>query len=329
MSLREIVNPGVVESAGELNRQFDSATPFRHLVLDDFFDESFCQRLADQFPPFDERRAMNENGEVGAKCVHERLDALADSYMRTDRLIQSPEFLGWLSKVSGIDELLYDPDYVGGGTHENRHGQELDPHVDFNRHPRFGWHRRLNLIVYLNREWRDEWDGAIEFHTDPRLPREQNHVTRVEPLFNRAVLFETTDWSWHGFSQILLPDADDDQRSRKSTALYFYSRQRPEAERGRPHSTIYVERPLPEHIQPGVTLSESDHREIVRLLARRDQHLQRLYDNIAELGQRIEDVQQRMSIRGRLWRLADRMGVGGVLRRIRQRFKRFQPIDFY
>jgi len=281
------INPSVWGQAKQLQDAFHHASPFRYTVIENFFNEEFCARLESQFPPFDERLAMNENGEIGQKCTHQDLPALGGPWAEVDRFIQQPEFLTWLSQATGIDDLLYDPHYFGGGTHENRHGQDLDVHVDFNRHPVTGWHRRLNLIVYLNEVWDESWGGAIEFHKDPRAP-EDNEIKLVAPALNRAVIFETTYWSWHGFERIDLPQGDQDPRSRKSLALYFYTRQRPEAERTPPHSTIYVERQLPAHIQPGSVLSDADYATIVRLLARRDQHLKRLYDNILDLGGQLE-----------------------------------------
>lgn len=285
-----LLDPGLLDETGSLSAAYKDARPFRHVVMEPFFREDFCRRLLDAFPPFDEARAMDENGRIGGKCVHEQLPGLEQPYRELDALIKTPEFLEWLGTITGIPELLYDPEYFGGGTHENRHGQDLDPHVDFNKHPTTGWHRRLNLIVYLNREWREEWGGAIEFHSDPRRPPEENEVRYVQPKFNRAVLFETTRWSWHGFERINLPEGDADPRSRKSVALYFYSRERPEEEQTKPHSTIYVERPLPSHIQPGRTLGEEDFLTIRRLIDRRDQHLQRLYGYISDLSAQVEDL---------------------------------------
>ncbi len=290
VKISDCLRDDVVRGEKELASQYQTARPFRHLVMDDFFQPGFCQALLDDFPAFDRTRAMNENGEVGGKCVHENLAALSEPYQQLDTLIQGDEFLDWLGRVTGIEGLLFDPDYFGGGTHENRHGQDLDPHVDFNRHPRSGWHRRLNLIVYLNTEWQVEWGGAIEFHSDPRLPADENEIRTVQPAFNRAVLFETTHWSWHGFERINLPEGDSDQRSRKSVALYFYSEDRPAEEQTKPHSTIYVERPLPDHIRPGQLLTEQDFKTVQRLLARRDQHLQRLYNNISDLNQQVDDL---------------------------------------
>jgi hypothetical protein len=286
----DLIRQNYLSETSQLHARYDSAKPFRHLVMDEFFSPEFAEALLSDFPPFDQHKAMNEDGKVGGKCVHEQLGELAAPYQRLDRLIQTREFLDWLGQLTGIDDLRYDPHYFGGGTHENCHGQDLDPHVDFNKHPETGLHRRLNLIVYLNREWSSDWGGAIEFHEDPRRPPDQNRITTVLPAFNRAVLFETTHWSWHGFERINLPDGDQSALSRKSVALYFYSEDRPKEEQTKPHSTIYVERPLPGHIRPGEALAEPDYQHILGLLSRRDQHLQRLYRNISDLSANVEDL---------------------------------------
>jgi hypothetical protein len=190
--------------------------------------------------------------------------------------------------MTGIGPLIYDPYYYGGGTHENLHGQELDPHVDFTLHPKLKLHRRLNLILYLNKQWEEEWGGNIQFHRNPRLPENQDEIITVRPLFNRAVLFATDNTSWHGFKRINLPEQYREIFSRKSIALYFYTEEREPPVR--PHSTIYVERHLPNSVQPGSPLNPEDYEEIQRLLSRRDQHLARLYNNISQLMQRVDSV---------------------------------------
>ena len=171
--------------------------------------------------------------------------------------------------------------------------------MDFNRHPVEHWHRRLNLIVYFNREWDDAWGGSLELHSDPRAA--DDRVELVTPLYNRAVVFETTESSWHGFSRIALP-AEKRALSRKSIALYFYTTQRPADELADTHSTIYVDRPLPERFKPGFTLSDADVQELRALLARRDQHNQRLYRDINAVTKQLEAAQIALN-RGRLGRL--------------------------
>src|SRR5262245_24534921 len=163
-----VLAPRVRDEADRLAAVFHGALPFQHFAIDGFFTEEFAARLLAEFPPFEAGDNRNEAGLGGAKAVFERVRRLGPAFTALDDLVRSAEFLALLGRITGIRDLRYDPDYIGGGTHENRHGQELDPHVDFNRHPFTRWHRRLNLIVYLNRDWRDEWGGSLELHSNPR-----------------------------------------------------------------------------------------------------------------------------------------------------------------
>ena len=294
-----MLNPTVAARADVLAAQFQRRDPFRHVVIDDFFDAATCARLVDEFPAFERGNARNEAGQLGNKSTVEKIRGLGPAYAALDDLIQTRQFLDLIGKLTGIQELLYDPWYFGGGTHENRHGQDLDAHVDFNRHPVERWHRRLNLIVYFNQEWDDAWGGALELHSDPRNAGDR--ILRITPSFNRAVIFETTEWSWHGFRRIALPE-EKKSLSRKSIALYFYTKDRPADELADTHSTIYVDPPLPDRFKPGFTLSEADVQELRVLLARRDQHNQRLYRDVTAATKQLEQAQAALHA-GRVGRL--------------------------
>jgi hypothetical protein len=290
--LAEILNQSSIDGLSRFTSEFAHNKPFKHLVIDDFFKPEFTQRMLDEFPSFDDKLAMNENGEVGRKAVHEKVTGIGPAYKQLDELARSEEFREYVAKLTGIENLIYDPYYFGGGTHNNLSGQDLDPHVDFTHHPITGDHRRLNLIVYLNKEWHEEWGGNIEFHKNPRLNPADDDIISVEPLFNRAVVFETNNISWHGFPRIELPQ-DKAGLSRKSFALYYYTHQREHPVK--PHSTIYVERHLPERFVPGLQLDEQSLQEIRILLARRDQHLERLYNNISHLMSENSDLKNKLS----------------------------------
>ncbi|MGH7330624.1 MAG: 2OG-Fe(II) oxygenase, partial [Polyangiaceae bacterium] len=283
-----ILNPALKPAADMLAARFRKREPFRHVVIDDFFTREYCAQLLAQFPPFERGNARNEAGELGNKSTIEKIRDLGPAFATLDDLVQSRAFLDLIGRITGIDNLLYDPFYFGGGTHENRHGQDLDAHVDFNRHPLERWHRRLNLIVYLNHEWDSAWGGALELHSDPRAA--DDRVISIAPLFNRAVIFETTELSWHAFPRIALP-ADKQALTRKSVALYFYTKERPADELADTHSTIYVDLPLPERFAPGRTLDAADVQELRVLLARRDQHNQRLYRDVTSLTGQLEQAQ--------------------------------------
>jgi hypothetical protein len=294
-----MLNPVISGRVDELVLQFQHREPFRHVVIDDFFDTETCTRLLDEFPPFERGNARNEAGELGNKSTVEKIRGLGPTYTALDDLIQTRGFLDLIGKITGIPDLLYDPWYFGGGTHENRHGQDLDAHVDFNRHPVERWHRRLNLIVYLNHEWDEAWGGALDLHSDPRAS--DDSIISIAPRYNRAVIFETTEWSWHGFRRIDLPDGRKDL-SRRSIALYFYTAQRPADELADTHSTIYVDAPLPERFKAGLTLDDADVQELRVLLTRRDQHNQRLYRDVTAVTKQLEDAQTALG-QGRMGRL--------------------------
>jgi hypothetical protein len=189
-----------------LRERFVAARPFRHVVIDNFLATSFCERLITEFPLFDERNALNEMGEAGGKAVVPAVRRISPAYSEFDRLMRAQEFRDWLAEVTAIRRLLYDAEYAGGGTHENLDGQELDWHVDFNYHPTRPFHRRLNLIVFLNPQWNKEWGGCLEFHRDPWHCDEIPPSPAILPLANTCVIFETTENSWHGFERIRLPE---------------------------------------------------------------------------------------------------------------------------
>jgi hypothetical protein len=245
-----LLDPRWVAARAELAQRFRAAEPFPHVVLDGFLRAEACRRLVDEFPSFERGNSLDENNRPGKKSVNEDLRALGPTFAALDDLIRSSQFLSLLGEITSVDRLLYDADYIGGGTHENLAGQDLDFHIDFNRHP-CGWDRRLNLLLYLNPDWEESQGGCLELRRDPREP-----ASRVLPLFNRAVLFETSERSWHGFEAIR-------RGTRRSIALYFYTEERRATAA---HSTIYVE--------PAV--DEKALESVPELLWRRVEHAERL-----------------------------------------------------
>ena len=287
--MNKLVNKGVQDQSGDLQQQFQSAQPFRHIVINDFLETDFASDLLDSFPAFDEKLAINENGEVGAKAVHEKITDIGPDWRKLDKLVQSDEFRTLVSDITGIPKLQFDPHYFGGGTHENLHGQGLSPHVDFNFHPITRQHRRMNMILYLSPEWELEWGGSIQLHRDPYKTPSEDDIVTVTPAFNRCVIFETNEHSWHGFRRIELPQ-DKRHLSRKSFALYYYTDTRPAEDTGAEHSTIYVEDHLPENYHAGMVLEVEQLQHVKNLLISRDMHLKRLYENIKQLYTELNDT---------------------------------------
>lgn len=277
---RGVIAEPVLAHVDDIARQFSAAGPFRHVVIDDFFAPDFAQALLDRFPGFEQGNFLSEDGRPGSKSTLEGIRTLGDAYAALDDTIRSADFLRMLGTITGIDRLLYDPAYLGGGTHENRHEGGLAAHVDFNFHPLHRWQRRLNLIVYLNHDWQDNWGGALELHHDPATAPTRS----IAPVFNRCVIFETHEHSWHGFSTIELPDGERD-RTRKSVALYFYTDATTDADATRSpeaHSTVYVERSLPEYAA-GHVLTDRDIDGLRRLVGDRDNRIAMQYREISKL----------------------------------------------
>jgi hypothetical protein len=292
MTVTGRISPNVIDHVDHFADAYANAEPFPHVVIDDFLDPAFCNRLIEAFPPFERGCAVNEHGELGGKATCENVRELGPAYVDADDLVRSDAFLKLVSRITGIDDLIYDPEYLGGGTHENKSGQELDPHVDFNFHPRTGWHRRFNAIVYLNPEWRAEWGGAIELHRDPWHPGSDD-VKRVLPIKNRCVLFETSERSWHGFRAIR-PPHDRRDITRRSFAIYLYTKDRLREQTAAPHATVYVERPLPETIDVGSVLGANDADLVMRLITRRRMHIDRLFERERRFQSEAADVIERL-----------------------------------
>lgn len=122
-------------------------------------------------------------------------------------------FLTWLERLTGEDGLMPDPHLHGGGVHQISSGGYLKIHADFNYHERLRLYRRLNLLLYLNRDWNPEWGGALQLCGEKRSKI-------VRPEANVMVVFTTDDKSFHGHPE---PMACPAEVTRDSIALYYYS----------------------------------------------------------------------------------------------------------
>ncbi|HEX3642795.1 MAG TPA: 2OG-Fe(II) oxygenase, partial [Ktedonobacteraceae bacterium] len=193
--------------------QFVNAEPFEHLVLDGLWDDSELVTIAAEFAPPEDPRWVTypQPEEWGKRCGGVELWREATtSWFK--RMFTNEDIHHDLEVITGIETLL--PDIIGGGQHLSSEGARLESHVDFNIHPsddRF--ERRLNFLVFLNKNWRDE-DGGV-------LYLGKNREVAVSPQFNRTVIFATSDKSYHGH-----PDPIVGANFRKSLACYFYAPRR-------------------------------------------------------------------------------------------------------
>ncbi|MEM5364717.1 2OG-Fe(II) oxygenase [Paraburkholderia azotifigens] len=282
-----MINHNILSRADRYQSEFQNGKPFKHLCIDNFFESAKAEALLAEFPSFKAKNAMNEFGEVGGKAVVTTLKEISPFYAAVYDYILSETFLHEMSELTGIPDLLPDPRMYGGGTHENVHGQQMDPHVDFNFDQDHGYHRRINLILYLNKDWQESWGGAIELHSNPRDPK-SNQIAAFNCIFNRAVIFETNEYSWHGFKAVDLPEELRD-RSRKSLSVYLYTRERPQEEIAPSHGTFYVPRPLSFEATSSALLSNEQIAEISGAIHHRDRWIEHYQNLELQLSRQVAD----------------------------------------
>lgn len=214
---------------------YRARTPFPHIVLEDFFEPSVLDRVLAEFPSYNDWEIhADPNWEMKRISRGERELGFFTRYFIY--ALHSSAFITFLEGLTGIEGLVPDPHLWGGGLHETLPGGKLSVHADFNRHPHLKLHRRLNVLIYLNRDWREEWGGHLELWERDMSRR----ALRLAPKFNRVVCFNTTDDSFHGNPD---PLACPPGHTRRSLALYYYSGDRPEHEISDFHSTLWQRRP--------------------------------------------------------------------------------------
>ncbi len=290
--IETIVSASALGDLDAKSAAFASGDPFRHVLITDFLQPAFLDRILEEFPEPEPEKLVNEFGGPSKKHAVHDIARLGPAFLEWHRLLQSPEFIAYIERITGIEGLLFDPEYHGAGTHNNLNGQGMDAHIDFNLHRTTNYHRRLNLIVYINREWDPSWGGNLELHKDP-WDRVNDYFKTYPPHFNHAVIFETNEHSWHGFDTITLPD-DKAHLSRKSLTVYYYSKERPAEEIAPKHGTIYVQKGVPDSIKPTQVVSREAYRELRQLIHRRDQYLKALYTRESNLLVRIQHLEDKI-----------------------------------
>lgn len=207
------VRPEVFGRQAELAHSFNAAVPVRYVVIDDFLDADFAQQLFDDLPQPDDM-PKSRDYMFSDKRELSTLDRHAESSRKLHDVFMSLEFAEYLRPLAGHDVFI-DPEYVGGGFHAGAEGSFLDLHTDFNIHPTHPtWLREFNILLYLNPGWEPQWGGELLLTDHPGAP-----TISVEPRFNRLVIMESTDRSFHGYERINFPAG----RSRRSIAAYAYS----------------------------------------------------------------------------------------------------------
>lgn len=203
------------DTKNQLLSDFKMAKPYPHVVIDNFLNPKFAEILYNKFPPVNEKWHQYNNP-IEVKSVLDNLDEMPKEYQAVLHLLCLNDFVKILESITDIKGLEYDPYLHGAGLHAHTTNGRLNVHLDYEKHPFMEKERRLNIILFLSKDWKEEWNGALELWK----PNMSQCEKVVYPEFNRAVIFRTDGNSFHG-----LPDKLKCPEGiyRKSLAMYYIS----------------------------------------------------------------------------------------------------------
>ena len=214
--MKDIINPIYLSSTkiDELKNNFDKAQPCNYIVLPDFLTEELATTLYENFPKIDslnvKRKSLNEN-----KSEDYHFERFHPAFSELRKVVSSKEMYQFMETVTGIKGLKTTDDSLGSGVHQGNNGSYVDVHIDVNYNPAKKLWRRINLLIYLNKNWKPEYGGDLEI-----WDKEMKQCEATVPCdFNRAIIFLTDENSPHGYRKIDVPEGE----TRKSFYTYYFT----------------------------------------------------------------------------------------------------------
>lgn len=215
-----VVTSAAQDKLAEMGEIYRCNRPFQHINLKDALDSMLIEDVSEEvnsFMPNNEKSFFGAN----AKFTESRIDRLPKRTRSLLEFLNSDEWLRYLSSLVQIPDLRADPGLEGGGIHRTFRGGFLKVHTDFNWNDSIQLYRRINLILFLNKDWQENWGGALELWSRDR----ESEVKSYLPKINEMVIFGTDENSFHGHP---FPLNCPEQISRNSIATYYYTAVPPE-----------------------------------------------------------------------------------------------------
>ncbi len=200
----------------ELAEKYAQADPFPHIVIDDFISPEILEICLEEFPSEHDPESVTFDRAQERFKAGFHPDYTSPTVRSFFNSLNSRPFLNFLENITGIQGLIPDPHFLGGGFHQIQQGGHLSVHADFNHHQKLDLERRINVLIYLNKDWSDDYGGQIELW-DRKM---KNCVVSMTPEFNRCVIFNTDSDSFHGNPN---PINHPNGTPRRSIALYYYT----------------------------------------------------------------------------------------------------------
>ena len=213
--------------------RYQSAEPYHHACIDDFLPEAVLRRVKEEIATLPDAQTAFDRAQERLKTSYnpERLPAYTRALFHA---FNSPAFIAFLQEMTGIPALIPDPYFSGAGIHQVANGGHLDIHADFNLHAQMKVERRLNVLIYLNDDWREEWGGSFEIWDKAMTGK----VASFVPVFNRMVCFSTASDTFHGNPETV---NHPEGVPRHSIALYYYTATWDDTRKA--HTTLFKPRP--------------------------------------------------------------------------------------
>lgn len=213
-----MLNYNLLESqSDDYAQRFAQAKPCQHIVIDEFIEGEIANKAFQNFPKMEEMDTLKDFRQ------HKAQDPAIDKFHPVFgeiifQHLHSERFLKILSKITGICDLIADHQLYAAGLAQGGNGSFLNIHIDNSSHPVTHHYRRLNLLLYLNKNWAEEKGGHLELWSS-----DMSQSVAILPVFNRMVIFATDNQSWHGYRRVNTPDGD----TRKSINIYYFTEESP------------------------------------------------------------------------------------------------------
>ena len=229
------------------SKKYQKKKPFPHIKLNNFLPVNIANQLSNSFPKFEstnwikfKKYGKNKNTFNRKSVQDERKFPL--KFRSFFREVNSRQFILFLESLTGIDNLIPDPYFMGGGIHSAKRGGYINIHSDFNWHHKLQLHRRVNVLIYLTKNWKKNYKGSLEFWSKDKK------IVSYLPDFNSTIIFNTTNKSFHG-----VPEPLNTDKFRRVLNLYYYSSNRPKNEMSEPHFTNYkLDKKFSKKIKEGI-----------------------------------------------------------------------------
>jgi len=228
--------------ATERAAEYKANKPFPHIYFDGFLPVAAAEKALQDFPEPKQLSWSEFDNPNERKLAFDQVEYLPPPIRNVLFFLNSRPMLRFLEALTGIKGIIPDPYFNGGGLHQIKRGGKLGVHADFNFHNELKLDRRINVLIYLNKDWEEAYGGHFELWDRNMIKAQQ----KILPIFNRCAIFSTTSYSYHGHPTPLACPPD---RTRKSIATYYYSNGRPADEVTESHSTLF-QQPLGAMAEP-------------------------------------------------------------------------------